>query len=193
MNKNRLEAFSDGILAIIITVMVLELKIPHGADWSVLYELLPKFLSYVTSFLYIAIYWNNHHYLLHTVKHVTSGILWANINLLFWLSLVPFVTAWTGENHFAVLPVATYSLVLLLAGAAYYILTLTIIKAHGKDSLLAKAVGNDTKGKISMVGYFLGVPFAFIQKEITLFIIIAIALLWLVPDQRIERKLNDNE
>jgi uncharacterized membrane protein len=153
MNKTRLEAFSDGVIAIIITIMVLELKIPHGADWQSLRNLAPKFVSYVISFIYIAIYWNNHHHLLHTVKHVTGSILWANIHLLFWLSLVPFVTAWAGENHFAELPVAVYSFVMLMAGVAYFILSRSLIKVSGKDSLLSKAVGRDLKGIISIIGY----------------------------------------
>src|ERR1035437_1923105 len=162
MNKTRLEAFSDGVIAIIITIMVLELKIPHGADWQSLRNLAPKFVSYVISFVYIAIYWNNHHHLLHTVKHVTGSILWANIHLLFWISLVPFVTAWAGENHFAELPVAVYSFILLMAGIAYFILSRTIISVHGKDSLLSTAIGRDIKGIISIVGYLIAVPMAFV-------------------------------
>ena len=165
MNKTRLEAFSDGVIAIIITIMVLELKIPHGADWQSLRNLAPKFVSYVISFIYIAIYWNNHHHLLHTVKHVTGSILWANIHLLFWLSLVPFVTAWAGENHFAELPVAVYSFVMLMAGVAYFILSRFLIKVNGKDSLLSRAVGRDVKGIISMIGYAVGVPLAFIFSD----------------------------
>ena len=193
MNKTRLEAFSDGVIAIIITIMVLELKIPHGADWQSLRNLAPKFVSYVISFIYIAIYWNNHHHLLHSVKHVTGSILWANIHLLFWLSLVPFVTAWAGENHFAELPVAVYSFVMLMAGVAYFILSRSLIKVNGKDSLLSKAVGRDVKGIISMIGYAVGVPLAFVFSDGTMLIIIAIALLWLIPDTRIEKKINENE
>jgi|ERR1035437_8088201 uncharacterized membrane protein len=193
MNKTRLEAFSDGVIAIIITIMVLELKIPHGADWQSLRNLAPKFVSYVISFIYIAIYWNNHHHLLHTVKHVTGSILWTNIHLLFWLSLVPFVTAWAGENHFAELPVAVYSFVMLMAGVAYFILSRSLIKVNGKDSLLSKAVGRDVKGIISMIGYAVGVPLAFVFSDGTMLIIIAIALLWLIPDTRIEKKINENE
>jgi uncharacterized membrane protein len=193
MNKTRLEAFSDGVLAIIITIMVLELKIPQGTDWNSLNFLVPKIISYVISFIYIAIYWNNHHHLLHTVKHVTGSILWANTHLLFWLTLVPFVTAWAGENHFAELPVAAYSFILLMVGIAYFILSKTIISVHGKDSVLLTAIGRDLKGIISMVGYAVAVPFAFIMREISLFIILAIAFLWLVPDKRIENKLKEKE
>jgi len=193
MNKTRLEAFSDGVIAIIITIMVLELKIPHGADWQSLRNLAPKFISYVISFVYIAIYWNNHHHLLHTVKHITGSVLWTNIHLLFWLSLVPFVTAWAGENHFAELPVAVYSFVMLMAGVAYFILSKSLIKVSGKDSLLSKAVGRDVKGLISVIGYAVGVPLAFVFRIGTILIIIAIALLWLIPDRRIEKKINENE
>jgi len=193
MNKTRLEAFSDGVIAIIITIMVLELKIPHGSDWASLRQLIPKFVSYVISFVYVAIYWNNHHHLLHTVKHVTGSILWSNTHLLFWLTLVPFVTAWAGENHFDELPVAVYSVVMLMAGVAYFILSRTIIKVHGKDSLLSIAVGRDLKGIISMVGYAIAVPLAFYYREGSILIIVAIAFLWLIPDRRIEKKVNENE
>jgi len=193
MNKNRLEAFSDGVIAILITIMVLELKIPHGTDWASLQLLAPKFISYITSFIYIAIYWNNHHHLVHTVKHVTGAILWSNTHLLFWLSLIPFVTAWAGENHFAELPVAAYSLVLLMAGVAYYILSKTIISVHGKDSVLSTAIGKDLKGIISIIGYAVAVPFSFIVKEISIGIIIAIAFLWLIPDTRIEKKVKEDD
>ena len=193
MNKTRLEAFSDGVIAIIITIMVLELKIPSGSDWQSLQTLTPKFISYVISFIYIAIYWNNHHHLLHTVKHVTGGILWSNMHLLFWLSLVPFVTAWAGENHFDELPVAAYSFILLMAGVAYYILSKTIIAVHGKDSVLSTAIGRDLKGIISIVGYAIAVPLAFVYKNDSIIIIVAIAFLWLVPDRRIEKKVNEND
>ena len=193
MNKTRLEAFSDGVIAIIITIMVLELKIPHGSDWQSLRNLAPKFLSYIISFIYIAIYWNNHHHLLHTVKHVTGSILWANTHLLFWLSLVPFVTAWAGQNHFADLPVAVYSFVMLMAGVAYFILSRILISVHGKDSLLSSAVGKDFKGIVSMIGYAIAVPLAFYYSEVSILIIVAIAFLWLVPDRRIEKKLNEND
>lgn len=193
MNKTRLEAFSDGVIAIIITIMVLELKIPHGSDWQSLRNLAPKFFSYILSFINIAIYWNNHHHLLHTVKHVTGSILWANIHLLFWLSLVPFATAWAGENHFAELPVAIYSIIMLMASIAYFILSKTIIKVHGKDSMLSTAVGKDLKGKISIFVYSVAVPLAFYHKEFSVFLIVAIAFLWLIPDRRIENKVNENE
>jgi uncharacterized membrane protein len=193
MNKTRLEAFSDGVIAIIITIMVLELKIPHGSDWQSLLNLAPKIISYVISFIYVAIYWNNHHHLLQTVKHVTGSILWANTHLLFWLTLVPFVTDWAGETHFAELPVAVYSAIMLMAGVAYFILSKTIIRVHGKDSLLSTAIGNDLKGIISMVGYAIGVPLAFVYSTGTVLIIIAIAFLWLIPDRRIEKKINENE
>lgn len=193
MNKSRLEAFSDGVIAIIITIMVLELKIPHGDDWLALQNLAPKFISYVISFIYVAIYWNNHHHMIHTVKSVSGGILWANTHLLFWLSLVPFVTAWAGENHFSELPVAAYSFVLLMAAVAYYILSKTIVSVHGKESVLSVAIGKDFKGIISVVAYALAVIFAFVLKEFSLFLILAIAVLWLVPDKRIERRLKNNE
>jgi uncharacterized membrane protein len=193
MNKSRLEAFSDGVIAIIITIMVLELKIPHGDDWLALQNLAPKFISYVISFIYVAIYWNNHHHMIHTVKSVSGGILWANTHLLFWLSLVPFVTAWAGENHFSVLPVAAYSFVLLMAAIAYYILSKTIVSVHGKESVLSVAIGKDFKGIFSVVAYVLAVIFAFILKEVSLFLILAIAVLWLVPDKRIERRLKEKE
>jgi uncharacterized membrane protein len=193
MNKSRLEAFSDGVLAIIITIMVLELKIPHGDDWTVFQRLGPKFVSYIISFTYVAIYWNNHHHMIQTVKHVTGSILWANTHLLFWLSLVPFVTAWAGENHFSELPMAAYSFVLLMAAIAYFLLSKVIVNVHGKDSVLSSAIGGDWKGILSIVGYALAVVFAFILKEISLFIIVAIAVAWLIPDRRIERKLKEKE
>ncbi|MDR3652625.1 MAG: TMEM175 family protein [Paludibacter sp.] len=193
MNKTRLEAFSDGVIAIIITIMVLELKIPHGADLQSLKNLAPKFISYVISFIYIAIYWNNHHHLLHTVKHVTGSILWSNTHLLFWLSLVPLVTAWAGENHFAKLPVAAYSVILMMAGVAYFILSKTIISVHGKDSVLSSAIGKDVKGIISIIGYAIAVPLAFVFTTASILIIVAIAFFWLIPDRRIENRINENE
>ena len=193
MNKNRLEAFSDGVIAIIITIMVLELKIPHGDNWQSLQNLLPKLISYIISFVYVAIYWNNHHHMVHTVKNVSGGILWANTHLLFWLSLIPFVTAWAGENEFSEWPVAAYSFVLLMAAIAYYILSRTIVSVHGKESLLSTAIGKGLKEKISVLAYALAVIFAFIWREISLFLILAIAVLWLVPDKRIERRLKEKE
>jgi uncharacterized membrane protein len=189
MGKNRLEAFSDGVLAIIITIMVLELKVPHGADISVLAPLLPVFLSYLLSFVYIGIYWNNHHHMLHTVGKVSGGILWANLHLLFWLSLFPVSTGWMGENHFAPVPTAFYGVVLLMAALAYWILQRTIISHQGVDSLLARAVGKDFKGKSSPVFYALAIPAAFVSPWISEALYVAVALMWLVPDRRIEKVL----
>ncbi len=193
VSKNRLEAFSDGVLAIIITIMVLELKAPHGVEVEALKPLLPVLLSYVLSFLYVAIYWNNHHHLLHTVKRVSGGILWANMNLLFWLSLLPVATAWVDENHVAPLPTALYGGVLLMAAVAYFILQRAIIAKHGRDSLLAGAIGGDWKGKISPVLYFLAIPSSFVHPWIANAIYVLVALLWLVPDRRIERTLEKQE
>jgi uncharacterized membrane protein len=189
MNKNRLEAFSDGVIAIIITIMVLELKIPQGPEWEALREILPNFLGYVISFVYIAIYWNNHHHLLHTVKHIRGSILWANTHLLFWLSLIPVATGWAGENHFSNLSVAVYCFILFMAGVAYFILSKAIISVHGKDSVLSSAIGKDLKGIISVVSYALAIPMSFFFREGSIAIIILIAVLWLVPDKRIEKKL----
>lgn len=190
MHKNRIEAFSDGVLAIIITIMVLELKIPHGAEFSDLTKLMPIFLSYLLSFIYVAIYWNNHHHLFQIVKHVNGPILWANAHLLFWLSMVPFVTAWSGENNFAPVPVSAYGVVLALCGTAYYILTQCLLSAHGKESDLAKAVGTDVKGKISVVFYLVAIPLACWQPYLSLLIYVGVALIWIVPDRRIEKILS---
>lgn len=187
MNKNRLEAFSDGVLAIIITIMVLELKVPHNHDLLALKPLIPIFISYVLSFIYLGIYWNNHHHMLHTVKHVSGGILWANLHLLFWLSLVPFATGWMGENNFAPAPVAIYGVNLLMAAIAYYLLQSQILKKHGKDSLLAKAIGKDLKGKISPILYLTAIVFSLFFEWISFGIYILVALIWLIPDKRIER------
>jgi uncharacterized membrane protein len=188
MGKTRLEAFSDGVLAVIITIMVLEMKVPHGSDWEALQPLLPVFLSYVLSFIYIGIYWNNHHHMLHTVRSVNGNILWANSHLLFWLSLVPFVTGWMGENHFAALPTALYGVVLLMAAVAYWILQNIIIAASGhKESLLAKAVGNDRKGKVSPLLYAIAIPLAFWNQWLADALYVAVAVMWLIPDRRIER------
>jgi len=188
MGKTRLEAFSDGVIAIIITIMVLELKVPHGSDWESLLPLLPVFLSYVLSFVYLGIYWNNHHHMLHTVQRVSGGILWANLHLLFWLSLVPFVTGWMGENHFAALPTALYGVVLLMAAVAYWILQNIIIAASGgKESLLAKAIGHDRKGKVSPLLYAIAIPAAFWNQWLSDAVYVLVAIIWLVPDQRIER------
>lgn len=194
MGKARLEAFSDGVLAIIITIMVLDLKVPHGAQLSALYPLLPVFLSYVLSFVYIGIYWNNHHHLLLTVHTASGGILWANLHLLFWLSLFPFVTGWMGENHFAPLPSAIYGVVLLMAAIAYLTLQRAIIASHGKDrSLLARAVGHDFKGKASPAIYALAIPIAFLNPWISQLLYVLVALAWLVPDRRIENALRERE
>jgi uncharacterized membrane protein len=189
MPKNRLEAFSDGVLAIIITIMVLELKVPHSAQWSDLQPLWPVFLSYVLSFVYVGIYWNNHHHLFHSTEEVTGGILWANLHLLFWLSLFPFTTGWMGENHLAPIPTAVYGFVLLMAALAYYILQGTIITEQGKKSLLKEAVGRDWKGKLSPLFYLAGIPLAFVSPWISCALYAGMALLWLVPDRRIERKV----
>ena len=192
MGKARLEAFSDGVLAIIITIMVLELKVPHGSDWPALQPLLPVFLSYVLSFIYIGIYWSNHHHMLHTVKRVNGGILWANLHLLFWLSLVPFVTGWMGENHFAALPTALYGVVLFMAAAAYFILQYCIISANGgKESLLAKAVERDRKGKVSQLLYAIAIPVAFWDQWLADALYVLVAIIWLIPDRRIERMIEE--
>jgi uncharacterized membrane protein len=193
MEKNRLEAFSDGVLAIIITIMVLELKVPHSADLHGLEPLLPVFLSYVLSFLYVGIYWNNHHHMFQSTRHVTGGILWANLHLLFWLSLFPFTTAWMGENHFAATPTAIYGVVLLMAAIAYFILQRTIIAQQGKDSLLAKAIGRDFKGKFSPVCYLAAVLLTVVSPWISCGLYLFVALLWLVPDRRIERILSGKQ
>jgi uncharacterized membrane protein len=187
MTKGRLEAFSDGVLAILITIMVLELKVPHGTTWDVLGPLLPVFLAYVLSFIYLAIYWNNHHHLLHTAERVTGGVMWANMNLLFWLSLIPFVTGWMGENHNAPLPTAVYGVVLLAAALSYTILVRTLLRSHGPDSRLAKAIGSDLKGYVSLVLYVLGTASAFVHVFISDALYVIVALIWIVPDRRIER------
>jgi len=189
MGKTRLEAFSDGVLAIIITIMVLELKVPHATDLSALADLLPVFLSYVLSFIYIGIYWNNHHHLLHTVSTVNGGLLWANLHLLFWLSLFPFATGWMGENHFAPVPSALYGLVLLMAAIAYWLLQRSITRSQGQNSLLARAIGNDLKGKLSPIFYLLAIPSAFVSPWISELFYVLVALMWLVPDHRIEKVL----
>lgn len=186
MNRTRLEAFSDGVLAIIITIMVLEIKVPHGNDFEVLKPLIPVVISYVLSFIYIGIYWNNHHHMMHTVKRVTGGILWANLHLLFWLSLVPFTTGWIGENHFDPIPMAMYGVVLLMAAVAYFILQNQIIKTQGANSLLARAIGNDIKGKMSPILYFLAIGSNFVSQWISGSLYVLVALIWLIPDRRIE-------
>lgn len=193
MGKNRLEAFSDGVLAIIITIMVLELKVPHGDSLLALKPLLPVFLSYVLSFLYIAIYWNNHHHLMHTVKHVSASILWTNMHLLFWLSLVPFATAWMGENQFASMPTALYGFILLMAGFAYWLLQKAIIRSHGNESILAKAIGGDIKGYGSIVLYAIAIPLSVYQEILAGGIYVLVALWWLIPERRIERTLEQHQ
>ncbi len=189
MNKERLTAFSDGVIAIIITIMVLELKAPHGDDWTALTKLVPTFLSYVLSFLYVAIYWNNHHHLMHASPRVNGAILWANMHLLFWLSLIPFATAWMGENHYARLPTALYGVALLMPAIAYHLLQLAIIGLHGREGALAKALGRDLKGKISPLLYLVAVALAFFEPRVSQAIYAAVALVWLIPDRRIENAL----
>jgi uncharacterized membrane protein len=189
MRTNRLEAFSDGVLAIIITIMVLELKVPHDANLAALRPLLPVFLSYVLSFVYLGIYWNNHHHMLHACKKVTGPMLWANLHLLFWLSLVPFVTGWMGENHVAATPTAIYGFVFLMAAIAYYVLQQTIIRSQGKESFLKAALGSDWKGKLSPILYVLAIGLAFVSPWISAVIYVAVALIWLVPDTRIQRAI----
>ena len=191
MNKGRLEAFSDGVMAILITIMVLELKVPHAAGASALLPLLPVFLTYVLSYVYLGIYWNNHHHMLHATTRVNGRILWANLHLLFWLSLVPFVTGWMGENHFAPTPTAAYGAVLLAAGVAYIVLQSAIIADQGPGSRLAAAVGGDVKGKLSPLLYALAIPLAFVHEWLADAIYVAVALMWLVPDRRIEARVRD--
>jgi uncharacterized membrane protein len=189
MHKARLEAFSDGVLAIIITIMVLDLHIPRGEQLSALAPLLPVFLSYVLSFVYIGIYWNNHHHMLHAAQRVSGGVLWANLHLLFWLSLFPFVTGWMGENCFGAVPTALYGAVLMMAGIAYWILARSLIAADGRRSILATAIGADRKGVLSVVLYALALPLAFVHRLLAQGIFVGVALMWLVPDRRIERVL----
>ncbi len=188
-----MEAFSDGVIAILITIMVLELRVPQGTDWAALRALAPIFFSYVLSFIFLGIYWNNHHHLLHTATAVNGKILWANLHLLFWLSLIPFVTGWVGERNFAQLPVALYGIILLMAGVAYFILVRALIAKHGKDSVLAIAIGNDFKGKISLVLYALGIGFALISTRISMAVYVLVAVTWLIPDPRIERVLGTED
>ena len=191
MTKGRLEAFSDGVIAIIITIMVLELKVPHGADISSLKPLIPVLVSYVLSFIYIGIYWNNHHHMMHTVNKINGKVLWANLHLLFWLSLTPFTTGWMGENEFAMWPVAIYGFDLLMSGVAYYILSQSLIKLHGTDSTLANAVGKDKKGLMSLVYYCIGIAACFINPWVGFSFYILVAAIWFLPDKRIENKLID--
>ncbi|HEY7372442.1 MAG TPA: TMEM175 family protein [Polyangia bacterium] len=189
MSKGRLEAFSDGVIAIIITIMVLELKVPHGTDPAALRPLIPLFASYVLSFVMVGIYWNNHHHLFHAVDRVGGGILWANLHLLFWLSQIPFVTGWMGENHFAALPTAAYGFVCLMAGVAYYLLVRAILAHHGMESRVATALGSDFKGKVSVLLYMVAVPLAFVNRWIACAIYVVVAGTWFIPDRRIERRL----
>jgi len=191
MPKSRLESFSDGVIAIIITIMVLELRVPDGADWHALRPLLPVFLTYVLSFVFLGIYWSNHHHMLHAARRVNGAILWANLHLLFWLSLVPFVTGWMGANHFEPLPTATYGAVLLCAALAYTILLRTILASEGPDSTLAMAVGSDTKGWVSIACYASAIPLAFVNDLISDALYVLVALIWLVPDRRIESRLRE--
>jgi uncharacterized membrane protein len=189
VEKNRLEAFSDGVIAIIITIMVLELKVPEGADWAALKPRLPVFLSYLLSFIYVGIYWNNHHHMFQSTRHVNGTILWANLHLLFWLSLFPFATAWLGANHYASTPTAAYGVVLLLAAIAYFVVQRCIIKNQGPNSILASAVGNDWKGKLSLAFYCSAILLSFVQPWVSDGIFVLVALIWFIPDRRIERTL----
>jgi uncharacterized membrane protein len=191
MGKGRLEAFSDGVIAIIITIMVLELKAPHEPELAAARSLIPVFLSYVLSFVFVGIYWNNHHHLLQAVRRVNGKVLWANLHLLFWLSLIPFVTSWLGETHFAAGPVAAYGAVMLLAGLAYFILTHVLIRHHGRDSELAAAVGADFKGRISLALYAVAIPASFYSPAAACGLYVLVAAIWLVPDRRIETALSD--
>jgi uncharacterized membrane protein len=193
MKTGRLEAFSDGVIAIIITIMVLELKIPHGVDFAALKPIWPVFISYILSFIYIGIYWNNHHHMLQATDTTNGKILWANLHLLFWLSLVPFSTGWMGENHFAPLPMAIYGVNLLFAAIAYEILQTFIIQHHGREHVLAQAVGNDWKGKLSPILYLIGILLAFVNEWIAFFCYVIVAAIWFIPDRRIEEKITDDE
>jgi len=189
VTKSRVEAFSDGVIAIIITIMVLELKVPHGVNFAALRPVAPVFLSYVLSFVFLGIYWSNHHHLLQAVEHVSGPVLWANLHLLFWLSLIPFVTGWAGENHFAPLPTAMYGVVLMLAAIAYFILTRALLSIHTQDSVLATALGADFKGKISLVIYLIAIPLAFVKSWLAWLVYVLVAIMWLVPDRRIEKTI----
>jgi len=191
MSKNRMEAFSDNVLSIIITIMILNFSVPHNADFESLRRLLPPFLSYLLSFLFLGIYWSNHHHLLQSIQHVDGRVLWANLHLLFWLSLTPFVTGWIGASHFAALPVALYGSVLLVAAIAYFVLTRALISLHGRESVLATAMGRDFKGKISIVFYAVAIPLAFFGPLFSCSLYVLVAIMWLVPDRRLERVLNE--
>ena len=191
MKKGRLEAFSDGVIAIIITIMVLELKVPHGDDFISLKPLLPVLLSYMLSFIYLGIYWNNHHHLLHASDKITGGVLWANLHLLFWLSMIPFTTSWMGDSHFSPAPTSMYGIVLLMAAIAYWILQNQLLQVNGRDSVIAQALQKDLKGKISPVLYLIAIPSAFFNQWLSGLIYIVVALIWLIPDKRIERMINN--
>ena len=193
MNKTRMEAFFDAVVAIIITIMVLEMKVPHGESIATLSPLIPIVFSYVLSFVYLGIYWNNHHHMMHVCDKVTGSMLWANLHLIFWLSLIPFTTGWMGENHFAALPAAIYGLVLLMSAVAYLILQQRIIRSQGEASLLKAAVGTDWKGKLSLVLYLVAIPLAFLLSWLSVAIYVCVALIWLVPDKRIERILPEKD
>lgn len=192
MNKQRLEAFSDGVFAIIITIMVLELRIPHGGEWASLKPLLPVIISYVLSFIYIGIYWNNHHHMMQAVKSVNGTVLWANLHLLFWLSLIPFVTGWMGENHFAPATLALYGFILFMNGIVYSILSTALIRLHGKNSALGAAVGNGTKGKVSVAIYLTAILLSFLNSWISFGLYVIVACIWFIPDKRIEQELDHN-
>lgn len=191
MTKNRLEAFSDGVIAIILTIMVLELKVPHGSSWATLKPLIPVIISYILSFINIGIYWNNHHHLMHLVTHINGRVLWSNLNLLFWLSLVPFSTGWMGENHFEALTVAVYAFTLMMAGCGYFILHRSLTSIEGQNNELAEALGTDRKGKISVVLYLAAIPFSFVYSWIGFGLIVVVAGMWLIPDKRIEKKVEE--
>ncbi len=193
MQKGRLEAFSDGVLAIVITIMVLEIKVPHGDELADLKPLIPVVSSYILSFIYLGIYWNNHHHMMHTVTKVSGSILWANLHLLFWLSLIPFVTGWMGENNFAPMTMALYGFILLMSAIAYFILQNRIVQVHGKESILAKAIGSDFKGKLSPIFYILGIASSWISSWLAASFYILVALIWLIPDKRIESRLNEEK
>jgi TMEM175 potassium channel family protein len=190
MNKGRLEAFSDGVIAILITIMVLELRIPRGADWAALKPLIPVFLTYILSFIFLGIYWNNHHHMLQATERINGKILWANLHLLFWLSLIPFTTGWMGANHFSALPTALYGVVLLLAALAYYILQGLILQEHDEESRLAKAFRNRLKERVSVLFYLIAIPMAFVNQRISDGLYVVVALMWLVPDRRIEKRIH---
>jgi uncharacterized membrane protein len=190
MTKTRLEAFSDGVIAIIITIMVLELKVPHGADWEALRPIVPVFLTYILSYIFVGVYWSNHHHMMHAAERISGGVLWANLHLLFWLSLIPFVTGWLGENHSASLPTAVYGVVMLMSAVAYTILFRRLLAVNGPDSTLAKAIGSDVKGHFSLALYVLAIPLAFVNQWLSDGIFVMVTLMWLVPDRRIERHLD---